>query len=65
MSATKRPLSRDLVTVLTAADRFLVLGDNRGSSLDGRIFGWVARSAILGRAEAVCARGGVPTWKSL
>ncbi len=45
--------------------RFLVLGDNRGNSLDGRFFGWVARDAILGRAVAVCIRDGRPTWQSL
>jgi signal peptidase I len=55
----------DFGPVTVPADRFLVLGDNRGNSADGRIFGWVGRSAILGRAEAVCARGGLPTWKSL
>lgn len=55
----------DFGPVTVPPDHFLVLGDNRGGSLDGRIFGWVARSAILGRAEAVCARGGLPTWKSL
>jgi signal peptidase I len=45
--------------------RFLVLGDNRGNSLDGRFFGWVERDAILGRAVAVCVRDGRPTWHSL
>jgi signal peptidase I len=47
------------------ADRFLVLGDNRGNSRDGRFFGWVDREAILGRAMAVCVRGGRPVWHSL
>ena len=46
-------------------DRYLVLGDNRGNSRDGRSFGWVARDAILGRAAAVCLHGGKPTWHSL
>ena len=45
--------------------RFLVLGDNRGNSLDGRFFGWVDRDAILGHAVAVCVRDGLPTWHSL
>jgi signal peptidase I len=47
------------------ADRFLVLGDNRGNSRDGRFFGWVDRDAILGRAVAVCVRGGKPVWRPL
>jgi signal peptidase I len=47
------------------ADRFLVLGDNRGNSRDGRFFGWVARDAILGRALAVCLRDGKPVWRPL
>lgn len=46
-------------------DRFLVLGDNRGNSRDGRFFGWVDRDAILGRALAVCLRDGMPVWRSL
>ena len=44
---------------------FLVLGDNRGNSKDGRFFGWVEGDAILGRAVAVCARGGKLTWLAL
>jgi signal peptidase I len=47
------------------ADRFLVLGDNRGNSRDGRFFGWVDREAILGRALAVCLRNGRPVWQPL
>ena len=46
-------------------DAYLVLGDNRGNSRDGRYFGWVARGAILGKAVAVCLRGGKPVWKGL
>jgi signal peptidase I len=45
--------------------RFLVLGDNRGNSRDGRFFGWVDRGAILGRAAAVCLRDGKPVWRPL
>jgi signal peptidase I len=45
--------------------RYLVLGDNRGNSRDGRFFGWIARDAILGRAVSVCVRGGVPAWRPL
>jgi signal peptidase I len=44
---------------------FLVLGDNRGNSRDGRFFGWVAREAILGRALAVCLHDGKPVWRAL
>ncbi len=46
-------------------DDYLVLGDNRGNSKDGRFFGWVKREAILGRAVSVCARDGAPVWKKL
>jgi signal peptidase I len=45
--------------------KYLVLGDNRGNSRDGRSFGWVDRDAILGRALAVCLHDGRPTWKGL
>jgi signal peptidase I len=45
--------------------RYLVLGDNRGNSRDGRYFGWIERGAILGRAVAVCVREGRLTWNPL
>jgi signal peptidase I len=43
---------------------YLVMGDNRGESNDGRSFGLVTRDAILGRALGVYWRGG-PTWEGL
>jgi signal peptidase I len=45
-------------------DRYLVVGDNRGDSHDGRYFGLVTRDAILGRALGVYWRSG-PTWDDL
>jgi signal peptidase I len=45
--------------------RYLVLGDNRGNSRDGRYFGLVNRDAILGRAQGVILRHGAPTWLGL
>jgi signal peptidase I len=45
--------------------KYLVLGDNRGNSKDGRSFGWVDRGAVLGRAVAVCMRAGRPVWLTL
>jgi signal peptidase I len=45
-------------------DEYLVMGDNRRNSHDGRDFGLVSRSAVLGRAVAVYWRGG-PVWRSL
>jgi signal peptidase I len=44
--------------------RYLVMGDNRGDSHDGRSFGLVSRETILGRAMGVYWRGG-PTWDGL
>jgi signal peptidase I len=32
---------------------FLMMGDNRNGSFDGRFWGLVPRSAIIGRSEAV------------
>jgi signal peptidase I len=45
-------------------DEYLVLGDNRGDSKDGRWFGPVARRAFLGKALDVYWRG-APTWRDL
>lgn len=45
-----------------AEDCYLVMGDNRGNSRDGRMFGCVERSAILGRVEGVFARSGHAVW---
>ena len=55
----------DLGPVTVPPDRFLLLGDNRGNSRDGRSFGFVERGAILGRAVGVFLRGGSPTWRPL
>ncbi len=46
-------------------DGYLVLGDHRGNSRDGRYFGLVKRDGILGRVEGVVVRGGHLTWKGL
>jgi signal peptidase I len=55
----------DLGPVALPPDRYLVLGDNRGNSRDGRYFGLVDRDAILGHVEGVLIRGGRPTWIGL
>jgi len=47
------------------ADEFLMLGDNRGESHDGRSFGLVEGKAILGKALGVWMRDGHPGWHSL
>ncbi len=47
------------------ADRFLVMGDNRGNSRDGRYFGLVTRDAVVGRVQGVVLRHGAPTWVGL
>jgi signal peptidase I len=44
--------------------QYLVMGDNRGESRDGRTFGLVKRTAIRGRAVGVFWRAG-PTWDGL
>src|SRR5574341_730080 len=45
-------------------DHYLVLGDNRMNSHDGRAFGLVTRDAVRGRVIAVWWRRG-PTWRPL
>ena len=47
------------------ARRYLLMGDNRGDSHDGRLFGLVKRSAIRGQVLGVYFRGGGFTWKAL
>jgi signal peptidase I len=51
----------DFGPVTVPPDHYLVLGDARGNSKDGRFFGFVAKRAILGRAAAVVLRDGTPT----
>lgn len=38
---------------LIPSDAYFLLGDNSGSSKDGRFFGWVPREHLLGRAFAI------------
>jgi signal peptidase I len=46
-------------------DKYLVLGDNRGDSRDGRFFGLVDKRAIFGRAFRIYWRNGRPAWQGL
>ncbi|HEU4406434.1 MAG TPA: signal peptidase I [Polyangiaceae bacterium] len=55
----------DFGPVTVPEGHYLVLGDNRGDSLDGRYFGFVRAEALRGRAFAICVRGGRPTWEAL
>jgi signal peptidase I len=55
----------DFGPVLVPAGKYLLLGDNRGESRDGRSFGFVDRDAITGRAIGVFWRDGAPAWGSL
>jgi signal peptidase I len=43
----------DFAPVTVAPGRYFVMGDNRCDSFDSRMFGTIARSAIVGRAFAV------------
>lgn len=45
--------------------KFLVMGDNRGNSRDGRMFGLVDRERILGRAERIYYHEGAFSWLRL
>jgi signal peptidase I len=56
---------RDYGPVRLGADEYLMLGDNRGESHDGRAFGLVEREAILGKALGVWMRDGHPGWHPL
>ncbi|MDB4935178.1 MAG: Signal peptidase [Labilithrix sp.] len=48
----------DLAPVRVPRGKVLLLGDNRGNSRDGRIFGFVDGEHVLGRAVSVVARDG-------
>ncbi len=55
----------DLGPVTLGVDDYLVMGDNRGNSKDGRSFGFVGRRAIKGEVLGVYLSGGWPTWRGL
>jgi signal peptidase I len=56
----------DLAPVHVPEGQVLVLGDHRGNSRDGRYFGFVAASALYGKAERVFwRRGDGPVWHRL
>jgi signal peptidase I len=51
--------------VTVPAGQVLVVGDNRGNSLDGRSFGFVDEAAVRGRVLGVYLRHRRPTWQPL
>jgi signal peptidase I len=55
----------DFGPVQLGGDDYLVMGDNRGDSHDGRAFGLVGRQAFFGRALGVYWRAGRPSWNDL
>jgi signal peptidase I len=55
----------DYGPVKLGPDEYLMLGDNRGESHDGRAFGLVDGRAILGKALGVWMRDGHPGWHAL
>lgn len=55
----------DFGPVVVPTGKVLVLGDNRGNSHDGRDIGWVDTRHVLGRAIAVVARDGRPSYEGL
>ncbi len=55
----------DFGPLLLPPDQYLVMGDNRGKSLDGRSFGLVSRAAILGRAVAIYFSDSALKWENL
>lgn len=56
---------RDFPTTEIPKDQYLVMGDNRGDSKDGRYFGLVDRGAILGHAVGMYLHAGDWLWEPL
>jgi signal peptidase I len=55
----------DLPPLRVGPEEYLVMGDNRGESRDGRAFGLVQRGAIMGKALSVWMRQGDLCWRPL
>ncbi|MDJ0764693.1 MAG: signal peptidase I [Myxococcota bacterium] len=55
----------DFGPVRLPPNKYLVVGDNRGQSLDGRSFGLIPSQAILGRAVGVYFSGNTLKWQPL
>jgi signal peptidase I len=55
----------DFGPVVVPPDHYLVLGDNRGNSRDGRSFGLVSRSELMGRAVRFYRHQGEWTWSPI
>ena len=52
--------STPILRTRIASGQYYVMGDNRSNSCDSRVFGPIARSAIVGKVFAVVMRGGHP-----
>jgi signal peptidase I len=55
----------DFGPVLLGDDEYLVMGDNRSNSHDGRSFGLVGHRSFLGRASGIFWSQGRPAWHGL